>query len=181
MKRRTATAVRLQTVKKARRTLKRIFQERRQQKNVKEKERFCETRAFAVCVNRPLAYTHTPTEAVFLLLRFLDSLPVCQKSPQDAKAHFSGKASAKNVKEKERFCETRAFAVCVNRPLAYTHTPTEAVSLLLRFLDSLPVCQKKFFDTLRRTATAVRLFWIYGRKLVFWLATLSEIWYSTYI
>ena len=70
----------VQTVKKVRRTQKRIFQEKRQQKFVKEEERFCETPVFAVCVNRPLAYKHMPTGAVSLLLRFLDSLPVCQKN-----------------------------------------------------------------------------------------------------
>ena len=43
------------------------------------------------------------------------------KNPQDAKAHLCGKVSTKEfVSKKERFYETPAFAVCVNRPLAYS-------------------------------------------------------------
>ncbi len=148
---------------------------------MKEKERFCETRAFAVCVNRPLAYTHTPTEAVSLLLRFLDSLPVCQKSPQDAKAHFSGKASAKKCEGKGAFLRNARFC-CLRQPPPGVYTYADGGGFLApAVFRQPPSVSKKFFDTLRRTATAVCLFWIYGRKLVFWLATLSEIWYSTYI
>ena len=42
-----------------------------------------------------------------------------KKSAGRKSAFFRKGVSKKIAKEKERFCETPAFAVCVNRPLAY--------------------------------------------------------------
>ena len=61
-----------------------------------------------------------------------------KKSPQDAKAHSRERVSAKNsANKKERFFETLAFTVCVNRPLAYTKYADGDGFLSLRFSDSL--------------------------------------------